>query len=244
MTGWEYRWFRFRSGRVTRHLEAHYHRLAGPVDLSRPYIYVALSYQPERTTSPLGGVFVHQQLMVDLLARCLPEGWSLYVKEHPVQFEARRAFRTQCVRSKDYYDDLASIPCVRLVPMSVGTCELIDNARATAVVTGTVGWEAVNRGRPTLIFGYPWYRGCEGIFHVQTEEACAEALKKIEAGYEVDYEKLRLFYRALEEVGSFAYVDERFEGKIVNISQQENIERVTEIVKRHWGLQSRAKLAR
>ena len=71
-----------RGRRWRRRLKKTYDRLCSDPDLSQPYIYVALHYQPEQTTSPSGGVYVHQDLMVGLLASHLPSGWKIYVKEH------------------------------------------------------------------------------------------------------------------------------------------------------------------
>jgi len=44
------------------------------INFNKPYIYVALHYQPERTTSPEGGYYVDQWLMVRLLSICVPKG--------------------------------------------------------------------------------------------------------------------------------------------------------------------------
>ena len=45
-------------------------------------IYVSLHYQPECSTSPMGGYFVHQDLMLDILMKVVPNNIKLYVKGH------------------------------------------------------------------------------------------------------------------------------------------------------------------
>jgi len=243
MTGVEYRLFRYKAGRAMRQLEAYYNRLVEDVDLSRPYIYVALSYQPERTTSPMGAEFVNQELMINLLSKSVPLGWYLYVKEHTTQFYPPKAFRAQCARSTDFYDDIVSLPNAKLVSMSLSTFELIDHAKAVAVVNGTAGWEAVNRRKPALVFGYPWYRGCEGVFHTPTKESCVGALRKIESGYEVDRGKVRLFIYALEQVGSTACVEPFYEN-VAGISYKENVEAITRALKRFWAAEDQLNIQR
>jgi hypothetical protein len=220
----EYEVFRWKAARKMRQLEAYYLSIATSVDLKQPYVYVALSFQPERTSSPMGSIYVNQLLMVDLLLQSLPSGWQIYVKEHPTQFTASKYYRSQSSRTKDFYDDLAALPKVNLVPMEVDSFGLIDHSKATATLTGSVGWEAVHRGRPVLLFGYPWYRGCEGTFLISDQTSCLDAFEKIQAGFQIDSTKLDLFAYALEQTGLKAYVEPHL--RVHNISDEENANRI------------------
>ena len=231
MAGVEWRRYKANANREKRRLNVYYHRLAKDIDLNRPYIYVALSAQPERTTSPLGGSFTHLLVMVDLLSKTIPDGWNLYVKEFPFQLGNMKY--GQRSRSRAFYDDLVSLPNVRLVPLMEPPFPLIDHAKAVATVSGNTGWEAVNRGKPALIFGYAWYRDCEGVFYTPTQESCTEALSKIMAGYQVDREKVRLYAQVLEEICFRGYVEPSFK-EAVGISVEENVEALTQALKRFW----------
>ena len=175
-----------------------YESLASPVDDSQPYVIVMLHQQPEASTSPVGGPFVHQMLMIDLLVRALPQGWKLYVKEHPSQLHW--GMLNVLFRNEEYYKEILAYPNVSLVPSCVPSFTLIDNARAVATVTGRVGWEAVNRGKPALVFGHPWYRDCGGVFYSPDEPSCRAALNQIAAGYRVDQREVRAFLKALCEI--------------------------------------------
>lgn len=181
-------------------LKHYYRQLASPVELSRPYIYLPLAYQPELSSSPEGGLFVEQLLMVDLLSQAAPPDWLVYVKEHPIQFTYSLG-TNRSVRSHEFYDELMARPNVRLVPLETVPFALIDNARAVATVTGTSGWEAMVRGKPVLYFGYPWWQGCPGSFHTPDLKSCREALDQVAAGFIPDPAKLRLFARISEEEG-------------------------------------------
>ncbi|MBN1122990.1 MAG: hypothetical protein JXJ17_18080 [Anaerolineae bacterium] len=205
MTSTEYWLYRHTSDRRKRQLARIYESLAREVDLAAPYIYVALSYQPERTTSPLGGVFVDQTLMIDLLSKTIPDGWQLYVKEHPRQFQP--GSRGHMTRTGQFYRDIVALPNAKLVPMSMVPFDLIDQAKAVATVTTTTGFEGVARGKPAIIFGQTWYKGCEGVFYAPTVEKCAEAIAQIESGYQPRPEAIRLFVHTLEEVCMPGYVD-------------------------------------
>lgn len=203
----QYRIFRVRSHFKLRSLVRHYHKLAEDVDFDRPYIYVALSFQPERTSSPMGSFYVEQFLALDLLSKIVPDGWHIYVKEHPFEFTPSKFHRAQSGRSVNFYDDIAALPNVSLVPMPINSYQMIDSAQAVAAITGTVGWETVHRGKAALMFGYPWYRGCEGVFHITTRESLENALSQIRSGYQVDQKKLYLFAYALEQTAIKASVE-------------------------------------
>jgi hypothetical protein len=220
MSRLDYEIFRWKAARKMRQMEVHYHSLANTVDLSQPFIYVALSFQPERTSSPMGSIYVNQLLMVDLLVQSLPSGWRLYVKEHPTQFTASKYYRSQSSRTKDFYDDLAALPNVTLVPMDFDSFGLIDHSVAIATLTGSVGWEAVHRGKPVLLFGYPWYRGCEGTFQITSQASCLKAIDEIQSGYQVDPVKRDLFVYALEQTGLRASVEPHL--RVHDISDAEN----------------------
>ena len=164
-------------GRLKRKkLLAHYNRLAKPVNLSVPYVFVALQCEPERSTCPAGGVFGNQYLMIDMLSKLVPDDWKIYVKEHVAQFKIYQA--AERAKSIEFYDMIASMPKVELVPLTYTSFELIDRARASATVSGTVGWESVVREKPTLLFGHSWYKDCKGVFVTHTVEDCKKAIEK------------------------------------------------------------------
>jgi hypothetical protein len=198
-SGLEYWLYRLMAQKKKAALKQYYDALAQEPDFQRPYVYVPLHYQPEKSTCPEGGVFANLYLLIDLLSKCVPQGWSVYVREHPFQFEARGAGEQS--RTTQFYDDLVAFPNVRLVPTTLSPFHLIDHALAVATVTGTSGWEAVVRGKPVLTFGHAWYNGCDGVFYTPTESQCRAALALIEAGYTPDDRKVLLFIEALEQLG-------------------------------------------
>lgn len=231
MSGLRIRVHRQLEGRARiERLRRAYTRLAREPDWGRPYVFVALSYQPERTTSPLAGPFVRLGLMVSLLSRELPEGWLLYVKEHASIFSPSK--RGYLARRPSDYEDMAALPNVRLVPASQTPFRLIDHSRAVATTTGTVGWEAILRGKPALLFGYPWYRGCEGSFRVTNAAECREVLERIRAGYEVDRRRVRLFVHALDRASLSGYVSARL-ASISGVDEQQNVKNLSAALATH-----------
>jgi hypothetical protein len=189
-----FRWQEARGRLRIRRGLAHYYRLAAAPDLNQPYVYFPLHYQPERTTVPDGGRFSDQLLVAEVLAAGLPAGWKLYVKEHPRQF--RRGVSWSKVRSVEFYDRLAAQPGLQLVPLEHSSHELIARSRAVATVTGTSGWEAVQGGKPALVFGFPWYLHAPGVHAVRDAAPCRELLSQLAAGeHAVDRGLVRAYAR-------------------------------------------------
>ncbi|MEK7861651.1 MAG: hypothetical protein AAB295_00090 [Chloroflexota bacterium] len=189
---------RFEGLSRKRRLAAELGRLArGPVP-GEPYVLMALHYQPERSTVPMGGAFGDQRLAVELLARALPQGWWLYVKEHPWQLQPFG--RGEMQRDMDYYRELVRHANVRLLPLEADTSALIDGARAVATISGSVGWQAMCRGIPALVFGEAWYRACEGAFRLRSEDDTRSAFAAIASGYRAERAAVERFAAALAEV--------------------------------------------
>lgn len=125
------------------------------VDWDADFIYAPLHNQPELSTSALGGVWRDQLLMIEALAHDLPPEWKIFVKENPRQ--------GGYARGPLFFHRLKRIEGVHLLPSHANTHLLSAKARITATVTGTAGWEAIRKGRPTVVFGGAWYRSLPGV---------------------------------------------------------------------------------
>lgn len=186
-----------------RQLRKSYNNISLQPDLSSPYIYVPLHYQPERTTVPDGHVFGNQLLMIDLLSKTIPKDWMLFVKEHPSQFSSD----SKGERGRHTYDykDINTLDNTVLVDIESDSFELIDNAETTATVTGTAGWESVVRGKPCIIFGNAWYRPCPGVHYVTTKKEVKDAIQNIQQSSDIQRDNVLRFIRAVEIAGCQSY---------------------------------------
>jgi hypothetical protein len=108
------------------------------------------------STQSLGGLFRDQLLLIEAVARSLPEGWRIYVKDNPRQ--------GTYARGPLFFHRLTRIKGVQLVPLDTSTYELSSRAQLTATVCGTAGWEAIRKGKPVLVFGGAWYKSFPGVF--------------------------------------------------------------------------------
>ena len=129
------------------------------------YVAFLMHYQPEESTIPRGGIFAQQLNALTLLRSLLPGDISILVKENRATFRAPLTL-AMGVRNVDFYQALRSLPSTHLVPLDRDTFELIDNSLAVATITGTVGLEALCRGRKVIVFGDANYNGFSGVCDV------------------------------------------------------------------------------
>lgn len=191
--------------RIPRHIKAkreinsllrYYARLAEKPDLSVPYIYFPLHYQPEMTTSPSGGWFVHQYLAIQMLSYHAPPGVWVYVKEHP----AMKSIYTS-TRVAAHYDLLVKLKNVKLVPLETDTIELTKRAAAVSSITGSVGYEAMYQHKPYIMFGNQAMRYGPGTLNVRNNEDCRRAMARIfDGGVTYDDRDVKIFLKVMEEV--------------------------------------------
>ena len=207
-----------------------YNRRTQRINYNLPYVFLPLHAQPERTTNPIGGIYVDQPLIVDQLLRCIPDNWYIYVKEHKVQFDAD--YTRLLPRKSDFHNRLQVSERVVLVDIDTSPFELIDSAKAVATVSGDAGWEAVNRRVPVLLFGAAWYYGCEGVFYATDYKNCKNAIDKINNGYSVDYNLVKLFAYALQEVGIKASIHNAF-AKAFGINDNQTIDEITSALEKY-----------
>jgi len=200
-----------------------YHKLTDVFDPAQPYVFVPLHYQPEASTSPLGGVFTNQLLMVQLLAACLPDGIRIYIKENPYQKEVGR--------EEHFYRDLHDIPSVRFMPKNLDSAVLIGQAIAVATVTGTAGFEAIFRGKPVLLFGHVSHQYAPGVFPIHSKADCIRAMDQIlRHGVRPTRYDARIFLRAMEIVSIEGYFG-RYYDAYTTLSVEQNIVNISDALR-------------
>lgn len=191
-------WKRWRFVRPVKKLSVrfreYYQSLAGEPVQGEKYIYFPLQYQPEATSNPMGGgMYADQTIPLNILSKSLPTDVKIYVKTHPEQLSL--------MRTKDYYDEIAKIPKVRLMKIETSTYELMKNAVAVASLTGTALWECQFFGVPALAFGYSVKNLAPLTYHVRTVDECKEALERIALRPRRDVKKeLKIYTKALHNV--------------------------------------------
>lgn len=216
--------------KMWRNLRAEYTNIQSVPSFEKNFIYAPLSYQPEGSTSPFGGIFVEQPFMLEILSSAMPDDWLIYVKEHPMQWP-RRGTGFFSYRYDGYYRRIAKLKNVRLIPIETDTYTLLKKSQAVAVVSGTAGWEAVLRQKPALVFGYPWYQQCPGVFRVHDAASARRAIEKISAGFFPSEEDIVAYLSSFDRISFHGYLDE-YGRQISTISPRENTMNLAEAIEK------------
>jgi hypothetical protein len=115
------------------------------------YVLFPIHFQPEASTLVQAPYYLDQAALIADISKSLPVGYRLYVKEH-VSNRGRRPLA--------FYEQLRETFGVRLLGPDEDTWSLIRDAAAVAVITGTVGWEALLFGKAVVTFGDVFYNEC------------------------------------------------------------------------------------
>ncbi len=199
-----------------RRLVDSYEEQCTEIDYQKKYVYVPLHMQPEASTMPNGGMFAYQVLMIDILSKALPAGWKLYVREHPAQLYFY--YPDSLHRTKEFYEQITGYDNVQLVSERVSSLKLAENSEIVATVTGYSGWEAVNRRKPVMVFGAPWYEGCDGVFSVRNLCDAINFFDQVLNGYQPDLKKVDLFVSILLENVIHGEYRTRFQEDVDNVA--------------------------
>ena len=97
------------------------------------YFYYPLHEQPELAIDYINPFLQNQIELVSNIAKALPAGYILYVKDHPVSFGAKPL---------DYYKKIKKIPNVKMLYHFLDGYSIIENCECVFTIYGTAGWEA------------------------------------------------------------------------------------------------------
>ncbi|MCG8496284.1 MAG: hypothetical protein MI796_09600 [Enterobacterales bacterium] len=131
------------------------------------YFLYPMHLQPEASTLILGKNYFDQLNTIKQIARCLPLGCKLYVKEHPA------AFGRHSVR---FYKEIEEIYGVKLIAPWEDSQDLILKSKGVIVISGTMGWEALLLGRPSIVLGDVFFDSFTGVYKVSDLEELQKLL--------------------------------------------------------------------
>lgn len=127
-------------------------------DPSVPHVFLPLHMPIDSQITVRAPQFSEQGYVVGLVARSLPDGMTLYVKEHP----AAKGYTSLGI----LWSILRSHENVRLIDPDINAHDIIANAKLVVVINSTVGWEALLYGKPVVVLGNVFYRGWGVTFDV------------------------------------------------------------------------------
>lgn len=124
------------------------------------FVYFPLQVDPEFGFQGQSPEFFFQHAAAVALARDLPAGVILAIKEHLPALGGRPWL---------FYEQLRELKNVALLDVRESSLELIKASRAVVSITGTVGQEAAVMGKPVITFGRHNVYNCMPQVHVATD---------------------------------------------------------------------------
>ncbi len=152
----------------------------------RPYVYFPLHVTDDYKITRIIPHTVDQASLVEQIADALPAGHDLVLKEHPMSVGRNSIALLRRLRRRDN---------VRLLPPEASSHDLVRGAEAVAVISSTVGLEALLYEKPVLTLGQPFYSGYGVTLDV---DSFTEIREKVPAllTFRPDPERIRRFLGA------------------------------------------------
>lgn len=178
-------------------LRKRYDTVCVDLDKSEKYIFYALHFDPEASIMSRT-ILSNQLIIIKQLSEALPADWILYVKEHPIQFEAYHPGRwfylisIDKYRTVDFYNEISKFDNVCILNNKINSREVIESATAIATINGTIALEAMSYNAPLILFGHQStpFGSCNDVFKITSSKQCREALKIIESEFTPNYSDL------------------------------------------------------
>ncbi len=123
-------------------------------DLNKNYILFCPNLQPEASTLPMAGIYSDFELILDTLLMELPNDWFIYYKEHPLVFNLLK--ESFLIKNKHFYKHIKNKK-IKFIDYKEDVFKLIDNSNFVVTPTGSIGLEAMIRGKKVAFFGNTWW---------------------------------------------------------------------------------------
>ena len=121
------------------------------IDNDKQYVYFPMHEEPEKVLL-MGSRYYSEQIgIISNIAKSLPVGYWLYVKEHPVM-------KIPGWREESYYQQIIDLPNVKLLHPDMSQEELIKSCSLLITIRGSAAIEATIFKKPTIVFSsdYGW----------------------------------------------------------------------------------------
>lgn len=191
------------------------------------YAFFGLHVEPE-VSILLAAPFVTDQInLVRQIARSLPVGYILYVKEHPSMTPHR---------PRAYYRELKKIPNVRLLSPTIPSFDIIKNAKLVTTITGSVGWEALMLKKPIIDFGHIYYNEISMVKRCGEMEQLPYLVKEQLENFEYREEEFLTFLAAIVEESTSLPFGYLWEQETDDAKKKAGLGPLTDLIAKKLGL--------
>ena len=134
---------------------------------NKKMIYFPMHWQPELSTSILGGNYEDQLVALERLNVFLKNDWIVVVKENTLQ----RSYQ----RKDFFFRRFKNLKNIYFIDNKINSKDVIEKADVVATISGTAGIEALLKSRKCMVFGSSWYKSCHGVL-VMTDSTSNEEI--------------------------------------------------------------------
>jgi hypothetical protein len=145
------------------------------------FILFPLHFQPEATTMVYAPFYENQLAVAENVAKSLPAGYRLYVKEHKAMWGKRPFW---------FYRNLKAIPSIRLISPTIDIHELLRRCAVVVTITSTTGLEAIFYGKPVICLGNIFYDIFDCVCKVDSYRELPRALLKATNEFKADEKEI------------------------------------------------------
>lgn len=134
------------------------------------YVYYPLQVDPEASTMVESYIYTDQAYVIEVISKSLPNDYTLVVKEHIPMIGLRKNI---------FYKRISNLPNVLIVDAYIHPHEIIKNSKLTISITGTVSWESLCFGVPSIVLEkVPHLIINNGIFHLDNIKHMPQLIKQ------------------------------------------------------------------
>lgn len=119
------------------------------IDDSTSFVYFPMHLEPERVLLIDTPYFDDQIYVITCIAKSLPVGYKLYVKEHP--WMKIGSSTSGPWRPASYYKQIIALPNVEFIHPSLTRDEILPKCSLVVTIAGTTGIEAAFFHKPTIV---------------------------------------------------------------------------------------------
>jgi hypothetical protein len=173
------------------------------------FLYYPLPVQPEISTLLYAPYYVDQFSLIENIAKSIPVGYVLAVKEHPEMFG---------LRNIAFYRQILELPNVRLIDPLKDSYQVIKASAGVIVLSGTAGLESIILQKPVVVLGNVFFDIYDLACKVDNIKELPQALKHYLAEFDSDMNSLKNFV--------VAYLKSTYEGILDDaIAKKEHLTR-------------------
>lgn len=161
------------------------------IEKDQLFIYYPLHAEPERALLLVAPYFTDQLELITNVAKSIPIGYKLYVKEHKVM----GLFGW---RNLSFYKKILEHPNVKLFHPSANVDEMLDHCSLVVGVGGATGLEAAFHGKPSIVFSDVSYSSLPSVSKIENIDELPITIRK-HLEQKVDYSALNDYVNLVEE---------------------------------------------